>query len=461
MACGNGTKRDACRRRQRFSQTFSLHYFFTQDAAPAKAPAAPAKAPVAPAEAPAAPAKAPAAKRKAAPAADAPAPPAAEAPATPAAAPAPVAAPAATTTATADVPAPEKKKRRKKKKKGAPATAALPSGPGNADEAARIRAALGFSGGEAAAAVVAPEKEEEEAAEEEEEEEEEAAPAAPAPAPAALIAAPPPGTFAFGFAKAAGRPVVDVGEGALDAAAAAAAIPTPTPRFPPPPPIPGLARRVFVGGMPFGYEEEDVRAYWEWCGPVASMDLMRFPDTGRFRGIAFITFATEEGYRKALECDGTLLDGVRVKVEPCKKGAAGGPGRPGAGRGGSGGAGGGPSGGPGAEAAPKTPGYCVAYVGNIAFEAGPAEVAALFAGCGAGATRVRLHTDRLTGASRGYAHVHFGDEAGLDAAVAAGRAGRLELCGRAVKVGYAQPKAEHAGGGGGGGGDVVTPVAEA
>jgi hypothetical protein len=41
-----------------------------------------------------------------------------------------------------------------------------------------------------------------------------------------------------------------------------------------------------------GVQEDDVREYWGYCGEVADLDLMRFPDTGRFRGIAFITFAT-------------------------------------------------------------------------------------------------------------------------------------------------------------------------
>ena len=38
-------------------------------------------------------------------------------------------------------------------------------------------------------------------------------------------------------------------------------------------------------------QEQDVREFWEECGEVAEVDLMRFPDTGRFKGIAFITFA--------------------------------------------------------------------------------------------------------------------------------------------------------------------------
>ncbi len=49
-----------------------------------------------------------------------------------------------------------------------------------------------------------------------------------------------------------------------------------------------------------GVQEDDVREYWGYCGEVADLDLMRFPDTGRFRGIAFITFATARTSAAAL-----------------------------------------------------------------------------------------------------------------------------------------------------------------
>ncbi len=39
-------------------------------------------------------------------------------------------------------------------------------------------------------------------------------------------------------------------------------------------------------------QEADVLDYWSYCGEVESLDMMRFPDTGRFKGIAFITFRT-------------------------------------------------------------------------------------------------------------------------------------------------------------------------
>ncbi len=39
-------------------------------------------------------------------------------------------------------------------------------------------------------------------------------------------------------------------------------------------------------------QEDDVWEYWGYCGEIESLDLMRFPDTGRFKGICFITFKT-------------------------------------------------------------------------------------------------------------------------------------------------------------------------
>ncbi|KAI8476218.1 MAG: hypothetical protein J3K34DRAFT_516642 [Monoraphidium minutum] len=156
-----------------------------------------------------------------------------------------------------------------------------------------------------------------------------------------------------------------------------------------------VPRRVFVGGMPYSYSREQVEEYWSYCGPIESLDLLTFPDSGRFRGIAFITYATPEGYEAALACDGEQVDGQTL----------------------------------------KTPGYNVAYVGNIAFEVTPDELREVFSGCGA--KLVRLHTDQATGRSKGYAHVHFEDEGGLD------RAMELDghvLQGRGIRVSYGQPK---------------------
>jgi len=44
------------------------------------------------------------------------------------------------------------------------------------------------------------------------------------------------------------------------------------------------------------------------CGPVARAKLLTFPDTGRCKGQAYVTFQTEESAKKALSLSGTVLE---------------------------------------------------------------------------------------------------------------------------------------------------------
>lgn len=239
-------------------------------------------------------------------------------------------------------------------------------------------------------------------------------------------AAPTPVATSHPTAAAPQAPSQAASQKAVPAAGAEQALPAPPaePEY--------VARRVFVGGMPFSYEVDTIREYWSFCGEIEDLDLMRFPDTGRFKGIAFITYATEAGYEEALKCDGTDLDGQQLRVQKCmsagqhvgKKKQA-----------------------PAAitdaaspavqqqSPAPKVAGYHVAYVGNLAFEANDAEIQQLFPDCNV--TKVRLHTDKATGKSRGFAHVHFLDEPSLDKAL---KFNGCVLHARQVKVSYAQPK---------------------
>lgn len=54
----------------------------------------------------------------------------------------------------------------------------------------------------------------------------------------------------------------------------------------------------------------------------------------------------------------------------------------------------------------------MAYVGNVAFDANREQLKEVFEGCRV--TFIRLHTDKDTGKSKGFAHVHFEDEESLD-----------------------------------------------
>lgn len=48
------------------------------------------------------------------------------------------------------------------------------------------------------------------------------------------------------------------------------------------------------------------------------MHCMTFADTGKFRGIAFVTFAEVEGFKAALEMDGGYVDDKTLVVKPAK-----------------------------------------------------------------------------------------------------------------------------------------------
>lgn len=48
--------------------------------------------------------------------------------------------------------------------------------------------------------------------------------------------------------------------------------------------------KVYVGGIPYYSTEDDIRSYFESCGTITEVDCMCFPETGKFRGIAIISF---------------------------------------------------------------------------------------------------------------------------------------------------------------------------
>lgn len=201
-----------------------------------------------------------------------------------------------------------------------------------------------------------------------------------------------------------------------------------------------LPRRVYVGGMPFSWTEDQVREYWSYCGDIESLDVMTFPDTGRFRGLAFITFKTDEAYEGALACDGEQVEGQTLRVQKCKPAMLKRPAKSSttwkSGAHENGGHVGSPSGPPGTPHGSKVAGYHVAYVGNIPYDATTKDLHELFSPLGC--TRIRLHTDKESGQSKGYAHVHFDEEAALDQAVE--QLNQAELLGRRIKVSYGQPK---------------------
>ena len=80
-------------------------------------------------------------------------------------------------------------------------------------------------------------------------------------------------------------------------------------------------RKVFVSGLPFDVKIKDVeKMFTASCGPVLHCKLIKFQDTGRCKGQAYVTFTTEHGAKKALEMSGSVIQNNIDEKEDVKKG---------------------------------------------------------------------------------------------------------------------------------------------
>eukprot|EP00928_Gymnodinium_smaydae_P072834 TRINITY_DN56124_c0_g1_i1.p1 TRINITY_DN56124_c0_g1~~TRINITY_DN56124_c0_g1_i1.p1 ORF type:complete len:359 (-),score=104.72 TRINITY_DN56124_c0_g1_i1:37-1113(-) len=75
---------------------------------------------------------------------------------------------------------------------------------------------------------------------------------------------------------------------------------------------------IFVGGMPADVDEEAVRRDFEECGEIERFHMPLRAD-GKYKGMAFITYATQDAVEKALEYNGDLYHGSTLKVAKCER----------------------------------------------------------------------------------------------------------------------------------------------
>ena len=99
-----------------------------------------------------------------------------------------------------------------------------------------------------------------------------------------------------------------------------------------------MARKLYVGNLPYTTTEQDLEALFAGAGAVESVNVMRDMATGRARGFAFVEMASDEDAAQAI----TMLNdrdfgGRNLTVNEAKPKTSGGGG--GYGGGGNGGGG--------------------------------------------------------------------------------------------------------------------------
>jgi len=113
-----------------------------------------------------------------------------------------------------------------------------------------------------------------------------------------------------------------------------------------------MARKIYVGNLPWSTTSSDLEAIFSPHGAVRSAEVISDRETGRSRGFGFVEMETDEGLQAAINAlNGHEINGRPLTVNEARErtprpGGGGGGGRPGGGGGrGYGGGGGGYRGG--------------------------------------------------------------------------------------------------------------------
>ncbi len=78
--------------------------------------------------------------------------------------------------------------------------------------------------------------------------------------------------------------------------------------------------RLYVGGLPYQTNEQDLASLFEAIGTVTSATVITDRETGRSKGFGFVDMgSTEEGQRAITQLNGTLLGNRTITVNEARE----------------------------------------------------------------------------------------------------------------------------------------------
>jgi RNA recognition motif-containing protein len=76
-----------------------------------------------------------------------------------------------------------------------------------------------------------------------------------------------------------------------------------------------MQKKLFVGGLPYSTQQEEVEQLFSQCGQVVSATIVRDKFTNQSRGFGFVEMATEEQASEAINrLNGTQIGGRTIVV---------------------------------------------------------------------------------------------------------------------------------------------------
>ncbi len=92
-----------------------------------------------------------------------------------------------------------------------------------------------------------------------------------------------------------------------------------------------MAKRIYVGNLPFSASESTIRELFEAHGTVHEVTLITDRDTGRSRGFGFVEMDDQDAFTAINAVNGTTMDGRDLQVNEARerqsRGSGGGGGR--------------------------------------------------------------------------------------------------------------------------------------
>lgn len=80
-----------------------------------------------------------------------------------------------------------------------------------------------------------------------------------------------------------------------------------------------MAHKLFVGGLPYSTNDDQLRELFEAIGPVDTAQVIVDRETNRSKGFGFVTMVSDDDGQKAIaELDGKDFEGRRLAVNEAR-----------------------------------------------------------------------------------------------------------------------------------------------
>ncbi len=80
-----------------------------------------------------------------------------------------------------------------------------------------------------------------------------------------------------------------------------------------------MAKKLYIGGLPYSTTDEELRSTFSQVGAVESANVIMDKMTGRSRGFGFVTMPNDDEAMKAIESmNGTDMGGRSITVNEAK-----------------------------------------------------------------------------------------------------------------------------------------------